>query len=105
MIENLNIIGSWDTYVETPFGFTKATALIKGVSPSVFGTINGENGSIDFDNGTIVDNILTFSATVDTPIKATITVKATFEEDSFLGNLMIDDYLKVLIKGTKNVNI
>jgi hypothetical protein len=101
----IEIIGNWDVYIKTPFGETKAIALIKEDDVTISGTINGENGSFDFDNGTIVENIFVFSATIDTPIKATISVSAVIEDHAFEGKLMIDEYLTMNILGKKNVNI
>lgn len=103
--KNIDIIGNWDVYIQTPFGVAKATALIKDTSPFIIGTVNGENGSFDFSNGVMTENILSFSATVETPIKATLTVQVTVEGDNFAGDLMVDQYLRVSIRGTKNVDI
>lgn len=103
--KNVDIIGDWDVYIQTPFGVAKATALIKDINPSVSGTVNGENGSFDFNNGVMAGNTLSFSATVETPIKATLTIKVLVEGENFAGDLMIDEYLRMSIRGAKNVNI
>jgi hypothetical protein len=105
MAENLNIIGNWNVIVYTPFGESKAVALIKAVDPFVSGTIEGERGSFDFSNGVVSENILTFSTSVDTPIKAQLSVDVAIGNDKFSGMLMIDEYMKVVIRGIKNVNI
>ena len=102
---NKEIIGNWDVFVQTPFGVSKAAASIKSINPSVSGSIIGENGSIEFDNGSINENILTFSTDVNTPIKATIKVNVEIEGTTFTGSLMIDEYLKISIRGVKNVNL
>jgi hypothetical protein len=91
----IDITGNWEAYIQTPFGEAKAIALIKKDDVTISGTINGENGSFDFDNGTIID----------TPIKATISVSAEIEDYTFKGKLMIDEYLTMNILGKKNVNI
>ena len=103
--KNINIIGDWDVYIQTPFGVAKATALIKDISPFITGTVNGENGSFDFNNGVMTENTLSFSATLETPIKATLTIKVVVEGDNFVGDIMVDQYLKTSIRGAKNVNI
>lgn len=105
MVENLDIIGNWDVVLDTPFGESKAKAVIKNVGQFVSGTVNGENGSFDFDDGTIADDVLTFSKTVDTPIKATLFITVKINEDKFFGSLLIDEYMKINIKGVKNVNL
>jgi hypothetical protein len=101
----IDITGNWEAYIQTPFGEAKAIALIKEDDVTISGTINGENGSFDFDNGTIIENTFVFSATIDTPIKATISVSAEIEDYTFKGKLMIDEYLTMNILGKKNVNI
>jgi hypothetical protein len=105
MAENLNIIGNWDVIVDTPFGESKALALIKAINPFITGTIDGERGSFDFDNGVVNENVLTFFASVDTPIKAKLSVDVAIEDNEFSGTLMIDEYMKVAIRGIKNVNL
>lgn len=105
MVEDLNIIGNWNAIIETPFGESKATVSISAIDPAVCGTVVGENGSFSFDSGSIINGVLRFVATVDTPIRATLRTQATIESDSFFGILMIDDYMKVNIRGNKNVNI
>jgi hypothetical protein len=105
MVENLNIIGNWNAVIETPFGESKASVLIKTSSPFVSGTVNGENGSFDFDNGTFTQNTLAFSSKVDTPIKATLYINVVLEDENFTGTLTIDEYMTVNIRGFKNVNL
>lgn len=105
MIDDLNIVGNWDVVVDTPFGESKAKAKIKELKPSVSGTVDGENGSLDFNDGNIVDNVLTFTSSVDTPIKATLFVSVKITENKFVGHLLIDEYMKVNIRGVKNVDL
>ncbi|MEY4333116.1 MAG: hypothetical protein RLZZ196_1854 [Bacteroidota bacterium] len=105
MVENLNIIGNWNAIIETPFGESKANVLIKTINPFVSGTVNGENGSFDFDNGTFTQNTLVFSSTVDTPIKATLYISVLIEGEKFTGTLTMDEYMTVNIRGFKNVNL
>ncbi len=105
MTENSSLIGNWNVVIDTPFGESKAKASIKELNPFVSGTIDGENGSFDFNNGIINENKLTFSATVDTPIKATLSVGVYMENEEFTGTLMIDEYMTVNIRGIKNVNL
>ena len=100
-----NIIGNWKVSVLTPFGTSKSSAIIKSIEPFVSGTIVGERGSLDFDNGVVSGDTITFSATVDTPIKATFTVNVEVVDDKFEGTLEIDQYTKLDIKGEKNVNL
>ena len=100
-----NIIGTWQVSVFTPFGASNASATIKSIEPFVLGTIVGERGSLDFDNGIVSGDKIAFSATVDTPIKATLTVNVEVIDDKFEGTLEIDQYAKLDIKGQKNVNL
>ena len=100
-----NLIGNWQVSVPTPFGTSNASATINSIEPFVSGTIVGERGSLDFDNGIISGDTITFSATVDTPIKATLTVNIELVDDKFQGTLEIDQYAKLDIKGEKNVNL
>jgi hypothetical protein len=66
----------------------------------------GENGSLDFNNGKFDGNKLSFFATVDTPIKATLFVNVEIVNDKFFsGTLMIDQYMRIDVKGSKNVNL
>jgi hypothetical protein len=100
-----NIIGDWQVSAFTPFGVSNSTAKITSIEPFVSGTIIGERGSLDFDNGVVSGDTITFSATVDTPIKATLTVNVEVVDDKFEGTLEIDQYAKLDIKGEKNVNL
>ena len=100
-----NIIGTWQVSVLTPFGTSNASATIKSIEPFVLGPIVGERGSLDFDNGIVSGDKIAFSATVDTPIKATLTVNVEVIDDKFEGTLEIDQYAKLDIKGQKNVNL
>ena len=100
-----NIIGNWQVSAFTPFGVSNSTANITSIEPFVSGTIIGERGSLDFDNGTFENNVLTLSVIADTPIRATLTVKVEVTEDKFEGTLQVDEYMKIVIKGQKNVNL
>jgi hypothetical protein len=100
-----NIIGNWKVSALTPFGISSSNVNIKSIEPFVSGTIVGERGSLDFDNGIVSGDKITFSATVDTPIKATFTVNVQVVDDKFEGTLEIDQYVKLDIKGQKNVNL
>jgi hypothetical protein len=102
----LNIIGKWDVSALTPFGINEATVKILAVEPNVSGTIVGKNGSLDFTNGIIDGNKLSFSATVDTPIKATLFADVEIVDDkAFSGTLKIDEYMTIDIRGDKNVDL
>ena len=100
-----NIIGDWQVSAFTPFGVSSSTAKITSIEPFVSGTIIGERGSLDFDNGTVENNILAFSVIADTPIRATLVVSAEVIDDKFEGTLQVDEYMKIVIKGQKNVNL
>jgi hypothetical protein len=100
-----DIIGTWEISIFTPFGTTNSRATINSIEPFVSGTIVGEKGSLDFNNGIVENNVLTFSATVDTPIKATLTVNIEIIDDKFKGTLEVDKYMNVVIMGKKNVNL
>jgi|LauGreDrversion4_2_1035121.scaffolds.fasta_scaffold1818051_2 hypothetical protein len=101
-----NIVGDWDVSALTPFGVTKSTVTISSKEPYVSGTIVGENGSLDFNNGKFDGNKLSFSATVDTPIKATLFANVEIINNKFFsGTLMIDQYMRIDVKGSKNVDL
>jgi hypothetical protein len=100
-----NIIGNWQVSAFTPFGVSNSAVNITSIEPFVSGTIIGERGSLDFDNGTLVSNILTFSVIADTPIRATLAVNVEVIDDKFEGTLQVDEYMKIVIKGQKNVNL
>ena len=100
-----NIIGDWQVSAFTPFGVSNSTAKITSIEPFVSGTIIGERGSLDFDNGTFENNVLTLSMIADTPIRATLVVNAEVIDDKFEGTLQVDEYMKIVIKGQKNVNL
>ena len=100
-----SIIGNWKVFALTPFGISNSNVNIKSIEPFVSGTIVGERGSLDFDNGIVSGDTITFSATVDTPIKATFIVNIQVVDDKFEGTLEIDQYVKLDIKGQKNVNL
>ncbi len=102
---SLDIIGNWDVSTFTPFGISTSKVTISSIEPFISGIINGEKGSLTFTNGEISDNTLTFSANVDTPIKATLYVSVEIIGDKFVGILTIDEYAKLNIKGQKNVNL
>jgi hypothetical protein len=100
-----NIIGDWQVSASTPFGVSNSKANITSIKPFVSGTIIGERGSLDFDNGNIENNVLTFSMIADTPIRATLTVNVEVIDNKFEGTLQVDEYMKIVIKGQKNVNL
>lgn len=101
-----NIIGEWDVSALTPFGVAKSKVTIVSADPYISGTIVGENGSLDFDNGTVNSDNLSFSATVDTPIKATLFVDVKIIDSKFFsGTLKVDKYMEISIEGSKNVNL
>ena len=102
---SLDIIGNWDVSTFTPFGISMSKAAINSIEPFISGIITGEKGSLTFTNGKINNNVLTFSANVDTPIKATLSVSVEVIGDKFVGILTIDEYTKVNIRGQKNVNL
>jgi hypothetical protein len=102
---NLNTTGDWDVFALTPFGTSKSKVTFASVEPVVSGTITGERGSLNFSNGVIDGNKLTFSTVVDTPIKATLFVDVEVFEDKFAGTLTVDEYMKIDIRGQKNVNL
>jgi len=100
-----SLVGKWSVKVITPFGESKADVILDSTDPFVTGTIIGENGSVEFSNGIIDGNKLKLSATVETPIKATIAAEVEINEFIFHGVLKIDEYMEVNITGEKNVNI
>lgn len=101
----LDITGNWDVSTFTPFGISMSKAVISSIEPFVSGIITGEKGLLTFANGEINNNVLTFSANVDTPIKATLSVSVEVIGDKFVGILTIDEYAKLNIRGQKNVNL
>lgn len=105
MIKKIDIIGIWNATIHTPFGESKATVSFVSADEPISGTVLGENGSFNFDDGVLLENKLTFSTTINTPIKATLKINATIEDDSFLGTITIDEYARVVIEGNKNVNL
>jgi hypothetical protein len=49
--------------------------------------------------------MVTIITTADTPIKATLTMRVEVIDDKFKGTLEVDQYMKVDIRGQKNVNL
>ncbi|CAB4143283.1 hypothetical protein UFOVP784_105 [uncultured Caudovirales phage] len=104
--KQLDITGEWDVSALTPFGVTKSKVIISSEEPYISGTIIGENGSLDFNNGKFEGDKLSFSTTVDTPIKATLFVNVDIiNNKAFSGTLTIDQYMTISVKGNKNVNL
>jgi hypothetical protein len=103
--KTLDIIGDWEVSIFTPFGTSISKVNIVSAAPFVSGTIVGEKGSLEFDNGTIAGNMVTIITTADTPIKATLTMRVEVIDDKFKGTLEVDQYMKVDIRGQKNVNL
>jgi hypothetical protein len=102
----INILGKWKAFVSTPFGVSDVQVSITSIETYVSGNVVGEKGSFDFTNGKILNDKLTFSVDVETPIKATIYVDVTFNtKESFLGKVTIDRYATMDVEGKKNVNL
>ena len=102
---SLDITGNWDVFTFTPFGISASKAVISSIEPFISGIITGEKGSLFFSNGEINNSVLTFSANVDTPIRATLSISVEVIEDKFVGILTIDEYAKLNVRGQKNVNL
>ena len=100
------MIGKWTLAVKTPFGEEKYNLAIEAVSPFLSGKIWTDMGSASFENGKYDNANLEIDFSVDTPQKASISIRGTHTEDSIIGTIQVDEYPTLDFKAEyNNVNI
>ncbi|GEM_PF-6595699 len=97
----MNILGKWKSLGQTPFGVVEHVVEITAVDPHICGIISSNNGQVEFDNGTLEGNKISFSSKVITPLRATIFVDGIIDGNIINGIISVDEYMKINFKAEK----
>ena len=105
MIESsysLNISGTWNLAVDTPFGKEQYSLNISNIDGILTGLVSHEKGEATLIDASLLDGTFKCSLSVDYPIKATIHLQASVvDSNKMFGTLQIDQYLETLFVGSR----
>ena len=82
-----NIDGKWKVQVNSPMGTQEAIWDLTTNGDAVTGTVSGQQGTTDLQNGTCDGDSVKFSLQITVPMPLKLDISATVDGDTVKGNV------------------
>lgn len=96
----MSVDGTWNLTFNTPMGAQQGTLELKTNGNSLEGTMNGPQGAVPLEDGTVDGNSLTWSVTAQ-QMAMKIAFKATVDGDKISGEAELGTFGTATIEGTR----
>lgn len=93
--------GSWSVTINSPMGAQQATLKLVTNGNELSGTMEGPQGSQEFDGGTVDGNNLTWTVKMTSPMPMELETTATVDGDSISGNVKLGAFGEATFSGTR----
>lgn len=93
--------GVWNTTMNTPMGAQQGTLTIATDGNILTGTLAGQQGTIELQDGAVDGDSLTWKADITQPMALTLEFSATVNEDAISGNVKLGAFGNASFSGTR----
>lgn len=93
--------GTWKIAMETPLGTRNATLALTSSGGRLTGTMSGEAGATEIEDGTVSGNMVSFKADITNPMPLTLEFSATIDGDKLAGTVKLGMYGNAPLSGTR----
>ncbi|MCJ1962494.1 hypothetical protein [Novosphingobium mangrovi (ex Hu et al. 2023)] len=97
----MSVAGRYECTTKTPMGTQKGVLTIVPEGDTFTGTIAGDLGAMDLENGTIAGNTIAWKMTMTSPMKIDLDCKASIEGDDLTGTIKAGFFGTMELKGTR----
>ncbi len=82
-----NVDGSYNVHIKTPMGMQEGVLTVNSDGDSFTGTVSGDLGSVDIDNGIVTGDTLSWKMNVSKPMPLEVTCTAEITGDKLVGKV------------------
>lgn len=93
--------GNWMITMETPLGERSATLSLAANGSALTGTMSGEAGTTEIQDGAVNGNALSFKVDITQPMPLTLEFAATVESDQMSGSVKLGMFGNAPLKGRR----
>ena len=96
-----NVDGTWNCTMDTPMGAGAVVLTLKTEGSSLSGTLKSDQGEMEFTDGTVDGNNLSWTVSIKEPMPMDIATKATIDGDSLTGEATLGSFGSAKLAGTR----
>ena len=93
--------GTWNCTLDTPMGAQQMTLTLKTDGNKLSGSLAGGQGTMEFTDGTVDGNNLSWSVQLERPMPMKVDTTATIDGDTLTGESILGSFGKAKITGTR----
>ena len=93
--------GTWNVTANSPMGSQQATLNFKTDGSSLSGSMAGQQGTVEFSDGTVDGNDLNWSIQIQQPMPMKLEFSASIDGDSISGTIKFGAFGSGSISGTR----
>ena len=93
--------GTYDITTNTPMGAQKGTLTLATDGDTLTGTMSGQQGSIDLENGKVTGNTASWTANITSPMPMKLEFSASVDGDEISGSVQLGNFGNASFSGTR----
>ncbi len=93
--------GNWNVKLDTPMGPQQLTLTLVTDGNKLSGKMVGAQGTMEFTDGTVDGNDLTWTVSIQQPMPMDIATTATIDGDNLTGEATLGAFGKAKLTGTR----
>jgi len=97
----MSVDGTWKIAMETPLGTRHASLQLAASGGTLTGTMSGEAGATEIEDGTVSGNQVAFKVDITNPMPLTLEFSAAIDGDKLTGTVKLGMYGDAPLSGTR----
>ncbi|MCB2113682.1 MAG: hypothetical protein KDD85_09050 [Parvularculaceae bacterium] len=93
--------GKWNMTINTPMGAQTGVLDLKADGAALTGTMTGNMGSVEIQNGSVDGDAVKWSANVTSPMPITLEFDGKVDGDNLAGNVKLGAFGSSTFSGTR----
>ena len=93
--------GTWNCTLDSPMGAQQMTLTLVTDGTKLSGKLEGQRGTMEFTDGTVDGNNLTWSVSLEQPMPMQIDTTATIDGDTLTGESKLGSFGTAKLTGTR----
>jgi len=93
--------GKWNMKIKTPMGEQSGVLELKADGGSLTGTMSGNMGAVEIQNGSVDGDAVKWSANVTSPMPITLEFDGKVDGDNLAGNVKLGAFGTSTFSGTR----
>ena len=93
--------GTWNCTLDSPMGAQQMTLTLVTDGAKLSGKLEGQRGTMEFTDGTVDGNNLTWSVSLEQPMPMQIETTATIDGDTLTGESKLGSFGTAKLTGTR----